>query len=42
MAETKIGSALIVQDNGTLVGIFTYIDALRVLSEIFATRLKKQ
>jgi acetoin utilization protein AcuB len=40
MAEKKIGSALIAQDNGTLVGIFTYIDALRAISELFFTRLK--
>ena len=42
MAENKIGSALIVQkSNGKLVGIFTYIDALRCLAELFETRLKK-
>lgn len=35
MAEDKIGSALVAQANGTLVGIFTYVDALRALSEIF-------
>ena len=41
MAEKKLGSALIVQQNGTLVGIFTYVDALRTLAEVFETRLKK-
>ncbi len=41
MAEQRIGSALVVQDNGTLVGIFTDTDALRALAEIFQTRLKK-
>ncbi len=41
MAEAKIGSALVQQSNGTLVGIFTDTDALRTLSEIFETRLKK-
>lgn len=39
MAEKKIGSAVIVQ-NHKLVGIFTSTDALRVLSEIFSTRLQ--
>lgn len=38
MAEKRIGSALIVQ-NHKLVGIFTSTDALRVLGEIFETRL---
>lgn len=41
MAEEKIGSAVVAQENGTIVGIFTYVDALRTLSEIFSTRLKK-
>ena len=41
MAEHRIGSALIVQDNGTLVGIFTDTDALRTLAEVFQNRLKK-
>ena len=40
MAESKYGSALVCQANGTLVGIFTTIDALRAFSEIFETRLK--
>ncbi len=38
MAEKKIGSAVIVQ-NHKLVGIFTSTDAMRVLGEIFETRL---
>ncbi len=41
MAEHRIGSALVVQENGTLVGIFTDTDALRALAEVFQTRLKK-
>ncbi len=41
MAEGKIGSALVVQENGTLVGIFTAVDGLRALSELLFTRLKK-
>jgi acetoin utilization protein AcuB len=41
MAEHRYGSTLVVQENGTLVGIFTYTDALKVLAEIFTTRLKK-
>lgn len=41
MSENKFGSALVAQENGTLVGIFTTIDAMRALSEIFFTRLKK-
>jgi len=41
MAEKRIGSALIVQSNGTLVGIFTAIDALQCLAHEFAGRLKK-
>ena len=40
MAEKKYGSALVVQGNGTLVGIFTVVDGLRALGELFATRLK--
>jgi len=40
MAEAKYGSALVTQPNGTLVGIFTTIDALRAFSHIFETRLK--
>lgn len=41
MAEHRIGSALVVQDNGTLVGIFTDTDALRTLADVFQNRLKK-
>lgn len=41
MAENKIGSILVAQENGTLVGIFTEIDAIRTLAEVFSTRLKK-
>lgn len=41
MAEHRIGSALVVQENGTLVGIFTDTDALWALAEVFQTRLKK-
>lgn len=39
MAEKRIGSAVVVQ-NHKLVGIFTTTDALKVLAEIFETRLK--
>lgn len=38
MAEKRIGSAIIVQ-NHKLVGIFTSTDAMRVLGEVFNTRL---
>lgn len=34
MAKAKIGSALVVDANGTLVGIFTVTDALRALSSL--------
>jgi acetoin utilization protein AcuB len=34
MAKHKYGSALVVQENGKLVGIFTATDALLVLSEL--------
>jgi acetoin utilization protein AcuB len=40
MAERKLGSA-IVMDNKKVVGIFTTVDALRALSEVFSTRLKR-
>lgn len=33
MAEHKYGSAVIVQPNGKVVGIFTAVDGLRVLAE---------
>lgn len=39
MAEHKIGSTLVV-DHHKLVGIFTSTDAMRVLGEIFHTRLQ--
>lgn len=39
MAEKKIGSVL-VQDNHKLVGIFTWVDALRAMDELLTTRLK--
>ncbi len=39
MAERKIGSAL-VMDNNKLVGIFTWIDALKAMNELLHTRLK--
>jgi CBS domain-containing protein len=39
MAEKKIGSVLI-QDNHKLVGIFTWIDALKIMDELMNTRLK--
>lgn len=34
MAEHKYGSAIVLQDNGKVVGIFTAVDGLRVLSEV--------
>ncbi|MGZ3788383.1 MAG: CBS domain-containing protein [Bacteriovorax sp.] len=39
MAEKKIGSVL-VQDNHKLVGIFTWVDALKAMDELLKTRLK--
>jgi acetoin utilization protein AcuB len=39
MAEKKYGS-VIVSDNQKLVGIFTWIDALKATSELLVTRLK--
>tara|TARA_B110001454_G_C12723220_1_gene435929 strand:- start:12255 stop:12632 length:378 start_codon:yes stop_codon:yes gene_type:complete len=39
MAEHTIGSAIIV-DNGTLVGIFTEVDAFRAIADLLETRLK--
>ena len=38
MASHKIGSVL-VQDNKKLVGIFTWVDALKAMSELLHTRL---
>lgn len=40
MAENKFGSVL-VEDNNKIVGIFTWIDALRAMGELLETRLKK-
>ncbi len=40
MGAHKYGSALVV-DNGKLVGIFTWVDALNALTELLGTRLKK-
>jgi acetoin utilization protein AcuB len=39
MAEKKIGSVL-VKENNKLVGIFTWIDALKAMDELMQTRLK--
>jgi acetoin utilization protein AcuB len=39
MAERKMGSVL-VQDNHKLVGIFTWVDALKSMDELLKTRLK--
>ena len=39
MAEHKYGCA-VVMDNHHLVGIFTWVDALRAMSELLASRLK--
>jgi acetoin utilization protein AcuB len=40
MAENKYGS-VVVMDNHKLVGIFTWVDALRSMSELLKTRLAK-
>lgn len=40
MAEKKYGS-VVVKDNGKIVGIFTWVDALRAMGELLETRLKK-
>jgi acetoin utilization protein AcuB len=34
MSEHKLGCAIVIQDNGKVVGIFTAVDGLRVLSEV--------
>lgn len=39
MARDKVGSVL-VEDNGHLVGIFTWIDALQAMDELLNSRLK--
>ena len=36
MADNKIGSAIVVDNEGHLVGIYTYTDALKALVEIAA------
>lgn len=41
MAENRIGSILVVQENGTLVGIFTEVDAIRTLGELLSAQLKE-
>ncbi|MCM0607166.1 MAG: CBS domain-containing protein [Xanthomonadaceae bacterium] len=38
MAEHKYGCAIVMQDNGKVVGIFTANDGLRVLAETLKTR----
>jgi acetoin utilization protein AcuB len=38
MAERKYGCAIVEQGNGKVVGIFTEIDALRVLAEVLKQR----
>ena len=40
MAEHKYGSAIVQQENGRLVGIFTAVDALRVLSDVLKEHYK--
>jgi len=40
MAEHKYGCAIVKQDNGKIVGIFTANDALRVLGEILQGNFK--
>ena len=40
MAENKYGSAVVLS-NDKLVGIFTWVDALRAMSELLKTRLAK-
>ncbi len=42
MTEDKIGSTLVADENGTLVGIFTDMDAIRALAEVFINTLKRQ
>jgi acetoin utilization protein AcuB len=38
MAEQRIGTALVIQEDGRLVGIFTDTDALRALADVLQTR----
>ena len=40
MAEHKYGCAVIAQENGKVVGVFTATDAMRVLGEILQTQFK--
>ncbi len=40
MAENKYGCALI-EDNKKIVGIFTWVDALKSMNDLLTTRLKK-
>lgn len=40
MAEHKCGSAIVQQENGKVVGIFTAVDGLRVLGEILHEHYK--
>ncbi len=40
MAEKKLGSAVVQQGNGKVVGIFTAVDALNVLADTLATFYK--
>lgn len=40
MAEHKYGSAIVRQQNGKVVGIFTAVDGLRVLAEILQEHYK--
>ncbi|WP_176736983.1 CBS domain-containing protein [Oligoflexus tunisiensis] len=42
MAEQRIGTALIIQENGSLVGIFTDTDALHALAEVLQTRWRRE
>lgn len=41
MAERKYGSAIVREQNGQIVGIFTAVDGLRVLSETLATYFQR-
>ncbi len=40
MAEHKHGSAIVQQENGKVVGIFTAIDGLRVLADVLKEHYK--
>ncbi len=41
MANDKIGSALVVKEDGKLLGIFTYIDALNAFAEMLRSSPRK-